>query len=53
MRALGTLRRKPSLEKEVTEVVVAQVPTVEPVTLIPSKNQEEVSSGFDASVELT
>jgi hypothetical protein len=53
MRALGTLRRKPSLETEVKEVVVAQPSTVEPVTLIPSKNQEEVSSGFDTSVELT
>ena len=53
MRALGTLRRKPSLETEVKEVVVAQAPTVEPTTLIPSKTQEEVSSGFDTSVELT
>ena len=53
MRALGTLRRKPSLETEVKEVVVAQAPTVEPTTLIPNKNQEEVSSGFDTSVELT
>lgn len=53
MRALGTLRRKPSLEKEVVEVVVAQPLTVEPVALTSGETQEESFSDFDTSVELT
>jgi len=53
MRALGTLRRKPSLETEVKEIIVTQPPTNGAATLIPGEDQEELSSDFDTSVELT
>jgi len=53
MRALGTLRRKPSLETEVREVIVTQPSITGSVALIPGEDQEELSSDFDTSVELT
>jgi len=54
MRALGTLRRKPSLEKEVQEVVVNQpLEVVTPVLPPAPQVQVELSSDFEGSVELS
>jgi hypothetical protein len=54
MRALGTLRRKPSLEKEVQEVVVNQpLEVITPVLPPAPQAQVELSSDFEGSVELS